>query len=126
VSAASALRVLDEPGAAAVRELCDALVPGSGRVVPEIYIDALLVEMDEVERSTALAAIESLAPDVGDLGVRAGSAEFALVRALACEAFYSDFVAPGVSTAGAWSEIDFSFPLADRVAKDWSFMGIER
>ena len=52
------------------------------------------------------------------------SPEFQFVRALACEAFYSDFVAPGSAGPGAWEEIDFSFPLADRVKKDWSYLGV--
>jgi hypothetical protein len=126
VSAAASLRVLDGPGAARVRELCEAIVPGSGRVAPEVYVDALLAEMAEPDRVETLAALFALAPDVDDLGSRAGSPEFQRVRALACEAFYSDFVAPGAAGPGAWVEIDFSFPLADRVVKDWSFMGIER
>ena len=32
--------------------------------------------------------------------------EFMTVRALACEAFYSDFVPPGAPGPGAWEEID--------------------
>ena len=46
------------------------------------------------------------------------------MRALAIEAFYSDFVAPGVDATGAWAEIDFNTPLATRLAKDWSYLGI--
>ena len=46
------------------------------------------------------------------------------MRALAIEAFYSDFVAPGVDAQGAWEEIDFSTPLATRLKKDWSYLGI--
>ena len=48
-----------------------------------------------------------------------------MVRALAVEAFYSDFVAPGAPGPGAYEEIDFHSPLALRVKKDWSFLGIE-
>jgi hypothetical protein len=51
--------------------------------------------------------------------------EFGAVRAFACEAFYSDFVAPGIDAAGAYEEIDFRFPLADRIHKDWSYLGVE-
>ncbi len=50
--------------------------------------------------------------------------DFFWVRALAIEAFYSDFVAPGVDAEGAWAEIDFNTPLATRLAKDWSYLGI--
>ena len=31
---------------------------------------------------------------------------------------------PGVDVAGAWAEIDFNTPLATRLAKDWSYLGI--
>ena len=30
----------------------------------------------------------------------------------------------GVDTTGAWAEIDFNTPLATRLAKDWSYLGI--
>lgn len=108
--------------------LCDAIVPGSGRVGPEVYIDALLAHMPAPPRDAALAAFEVLAGPAAD-GVQAlaehqFTPEFALVRALACEAFYSDFVAPGATGPGAWDEIDFKPPLAARLAKDWSYMGI--
>jgi hypothetical protein len=126
VSQLAALKVLDASSAPVVRSLCEAIVPGSGRVAPEVYVDALLAEMAAPDRAAALAAVAALAPDVEDLADRADSPEFQRVRALACEAFYSDFVAPGADGPGAWSEIDFSFPLADRVVKDWSFMGIEQ
>jgi hypothetical protein len=47
-----------------------------------------------------------------------------MLRALAIEAYYSDFVAPGAKGPGAWEEIDFRFPLADQIKHDWSFMGL--
>jgi hypothetical protein len=47
-----------------------------------------------------------------------------LIRALAIEAFYSDFVAPGRDVDGAWKEIDFNSPLATRLDKDWSYLGV--
>jgi hypothetical protein len=49
---------------------------------------------------------------------------FQLIRALAVEAFYSDFVAPGASGPSAYDEIDFHSPLAMRIKKDWSYLGI--
>ncbi len=58
------------------------------------------------------------------LGERCLTPEFQLVRALACEAFYSDFVAPGAPGPGAWGEIDFKPPLAARLDKDWSYLGV--
>jgi hypothetical protein len=103
-------------------------VPGSGRVWPEVYIDALLARMPGADRAVALAAIAALAPLVAGgteaLAEHALTPEFMLVRALACEAFYSDFVAPGAPGPGAWAEIDFAPPLAARLQKDWSYLGV--
>jgi hypothetical protein len=52
--------VLDEHTAGVVRSLCELIVPRSGRVGPEVYIDALLARMPEEPRAHALAAIEAL------------------------------------------------------------------
>jgi hypothetical protein len=57
------------------------------------------------------------------LAERAATPEFLMVRALAIEAFYSDFVAPGAAGPGAWEEIDFRFPLASQIVHDWSYLG---
>ena len=43
---------------------------------------------------------------------------------LMIEAYYGDFVAPGKEGPGAWAEIDFNSPLATRLDKDWSYLGI--
>jgi hypothetical protein len=116
------LQLLDAATARMVEQVCDAIVPGSARVRPDVYIDALLAQMDDGTRSAALAAFTSVAS--GDLAEHAGTPDFLWVRALAIEAFYSDFVAPGVDAIGAWTEIDFNTPLATRLAKDWSYLGI--
>jgi hypothetical protein len=116
------LRVLDAETARNVKSVCDAIVPGSARVEPEVYLDALLAHMDEPTRGAALAAFAKLAD--GDIATHVGTPDFMFVRALAVEAFYSDFVAPGVDATGAWAEIDFNTPLATRLAKDWSYLGI--
>jgi hypothetical protein len=118
----SALQVLDVETARIVEVVCDAIVPGSARVRPAVYVDALLAQMDEAPRAAVLAAFVALAD--GEIAEHAGTPEFLQVRALAIEAFYSDFVAPGVETTGAWAEIDFNTPLATRLAKDWSYLGI--
>ena len=118
----AALRVLDAGTARTVEEICDAIVPGSARVGPAVYIDALLARMDDGSRAAALAAFRTVAE--GDLAELAHTPEFMQVRALAIEAFYSDFVAPGVAAEGAWAEIDFNSPLATRLVKDWSYLGI--
>jgi hypothetical protein len=114
--------VLDGETARKVEAVCEAIVPGSARVGPAVYIDALLARMDEGQRAAAVAAFVSLADD----GVEAhlGTPPFFQARALAIEAFYSDFVAPGLDVEGAWAEIDFNTPLATRLAKDWSYLGI--
>ena len=66
-------------------------------------------------RDHALQAIDALAPAAGSaeaLAEQERTPEFAFVRALAIEAYYSDFVAPGTDAPGAWAEIDFNSPLA--------------
>jgi hypothetical protein len=122
------MTVLDEHRADVVRMLCDQIVPGSGRVHPEVYVDALLARMPEPQRDEMVAAIDALERSAA--AGRTGLAEvahtpaFITVRALACEAFYSDFVAPGAPGPGAWEEIGFHPPLAARLNKDWSYLGV--
>jgi hypothetical protein len=128
VAVARSWLILDEARASTLAALCETIVPGSGRVQPAVYVDAALARMDEPGRDAALAAIDSLA-DIADdgaemLATRAGTPEFMTVRALAIEAFYSDFVAPGAEGPSAWEEIDFEFPLASRIEHDWSYLGI--
>jgi hypothetical protein len=118
----SDLKVLDVETARTVEAVCDAIVPGSARVRPSVYLDAVLAMMDEGTRGAALAAFASVAD--GEIAGHVGTPDFLWVRALAIEAFYSDFVAPGVDATGAWDEIDFNTPQATRLAKDWSYLGI--
>ena len=119
---------LDERRVAAVEALCELIVPGSGRVGPVVYVDALIAGMPPAVRDGALASIDALAPAAAHgadaLAEKAQTPEFGFVRALAIEAYYSDFVAPGRDEPGAWTEIDFNSPLATRLAKDWSWLGI--
>jgi hypothetical protein len=123
-----ALRTLDASRAEAVEALCELFVPGSSRVGPVVYVDALLSGMPPPVQEAMLDAIDALAPASAAgpeaLAEHARSPEFGMVRALAIEAYYSDFVAPGEKGPGAWSEIDFNTPLATRLAKDWSYLGI--
>jgi hypothetical protein len=122
------LRTLDARRAEAAEALCELIVPGSSRVGPVVYLDAALTGMPPGVREHALAAIDELAPAAAEgaeaLAAHERSPAFALVRALAIEAYYSDFVAPGSDGPGAWDEIDFNSPLARRLAKDWSYLGI--
>jgi hypothetical protein len=123
-----ALRTLDSERADAVEQLCELIVPGSSRVGPVVYIDALLTGMPPPAREGALASIDALAPAAAQgadaLAEHERTPEFAFVRALAIEAYYSDFVAPGRDVPGAWADIDFNSPLALRLKKDWSYLGI--
>jgi hypothetical protein len=122
------MHILDESRAASVRAVCELIVPGCARIGAEVYVDALLARMPAGARDEALAAFDGLAGGAEQgrqaLAEHALSPAFQLVRALACEAFYSDFVAPGASGPGAWQEIDFSSPLATRLNKDWSYLGV--
>jgi len=119
---------LDGERSAAVEALCELLVPGSAAVGPAVYIDAALAAMPEEMRGFALHAIDTLAPaaegGAAALAEHERTPEFGLVRALACEAYYSDFVAPGRDAPGAYADIDFNTPLATRIKKDWSWLGI--
>jgi hypothetical protein len=124
-----ALRALDEQRAAAVEALCELIVPGSARVGPVVYVDALIAGMPPEVRVGALASIDALAPAAArgaePLAAHERTPEFAFVRALAIEAYYSDFVEPGrEEAAGAWAEIDFNTPLATRLKKDWTWLGV--
>jgi hypothetical protein len=122
------MRVLSDPQAALVHSLCELMVPGCARVGAGVYIDALLARMPEDARGGVIGCFEALADCVegGEdaLRERQFTPEFGAVRAMACEAFYSDFVAPGAAGPGAYEEIGFRFPLADRINKDWSYLGV--
>jgi hypothetical protein len=82
----------------------------------------VLTAMPPPVREHALAAIDALDP--ATLADHERTPEFGFVRALAIEAYYSDFVARDREGPGAWVEIDFNTPLAMRLAKDWSYLGI--
>jgi hypothetical protein len=122
------LRTLDAGRAETLEKLCELFVPGSSRVGPVVYIDAVVTAMPPEVQAAALGSIDALAlaADGGAdaLAEHERTPEFAFVRALAVEAYYSDFVAPDKDGPGAWAEIDFNSPLATRLAKDWSYLGI--
>jgi len=124
----SALRNLDERRAAVLESLCDTIVPGSSRVGPVVYIDAVMSNMPPPARAVVVDSIDALAhaaPGGAEaLAPHALTPPFLLIRALAVEAFYSDFVAPGATGPSAYEEIDFHSPLAMRIKKDWSYLGI--
>ena len=122
------LRTLDAAQAQALERLCELIVPGSTRVGPVLYIDALLARMPPPMQDAVRGSIESLGEVARDgvaaLAPHAGTPAFLQLRALAIEAYYSDFVAPGVQAHGAWDEIDFHPPAAALLRKDWSYLGI--
>lgn len=126
---AAELRTLDERRAAVLEQLCEAIVPGSSRVGPVVYIDAIMASMPSPQREAVIHAIDALeeaAPGGAEaLAPLAPTPDFQLVRALAVEAYYSDFVAPGAPGPSAYEEIDFHSPLAMRIKKDWSYLGIQ-
>jgi hypothetical protein len=119
---------LDPHRVEVLASLCELIVPGSARVQPVVYIDAVLAHMPPAQQEVVLASVDALeAPAAGGeeaLRDVALTPEFQLVRALAVEAFYSDFVAPGAAGPGAYEEIDFASPLAMRINKDWSYLGV--
>lgn len=122
------LRCLDDRRADVLASLCETLVPGCARVGAEVYIDAVLANGPQQVRHAALAAIDELAPHAeggeSALVALAPTPEFQMIRAMAAEAYYSDFVAPHAEGPGAWEEIGFVFPLATRYVKDWSYLGV--
>jgi hypothetical protein len=122
------LRNLDQERVAVLESLCETIVPGSSRVEPVVYIDALMSAMSEPERDAVNQSIDALAPAApqGAEGLKPHTASpaFLQIRALAIEAYYSDFKAPGAPGPSAYHEIDFHSPLAMRIDKDWSYLGI--
>jgi hypothetical protein len=122
------LRNLDDRRAAVLETLCETIVPGSSRVKPVVYVDALMSAMSEPEREAVKGSIDVLAeaaPGGAEaLREHALTPAFLQVRALAIEAYYSDFLAPGAPGPSAYHEIDFHSPLAMRIDKDWSYLGV--
>jgi hypothetical protein len=117
------MQVLDEARVGAVERLCEAIVPGSSRVRPVVYVDAVLARMPPAQRDAFIASVDAL--EGADLSAVSLTPEFLMVRALCVEAFYSDFVAPDGVGPSAYEEIGFNAsPLAARVKKDWSYLGI--
>jgi len=118
------LKVLDGGRAQKLEALCERIVPGSNRIGPVVYIDAVLAKMPASAQEAARGAIDRLAA-ADRLQEHERTPEFAFIRALAIEAYYSDFVAPGKAGPGAWSEIDFQPPRAADLERDWSYLGIQ-
>jgi hypothetical protein len=122
------LRNLDPARADVLASLCESIVPGSGTTGPVVYIDALMSAMSDPEREAVTHSIDALseaAPGGADaLKPHAFTPAFLQIRALAIEAYYSDFKAPGAPGPSAYEAIDFHSPLAMRINKDWSYLGV--
>jgi hypothetical protein len=122
------LRNLDPTSADVLALLCETIVPGSSAVQPVVYIDAQMSAMSEPEREAVRLSIDALAHEAPGgaeaLGPHASTPAFLQIRALAIEAYYSDFKAPGAPGPSAYEEIDFHSPLAMRIKKDWSYLGV--
>lgn len=92
-----------------------------------MYVDAVLAQAPAPAQQAARQAIDALAPYADGteetLAPMAPTPEFQMIRAMAAEAYYSDFVAPDAEGPGAWQEIGFVFPLATKYVKDWSYLG---
>ena len=112
------LQVLDVETARIVEQVCDAIVPGSARVQPAVYVDALLARMDD-GRAALAAAFTSL----GGRGSLHASEHRLPLRARRDRGVLRDSWRP-VSCHRRVGEIDFNSPLATRLAKDWSYLGI--
>ena len=122
-----ALKALDEQRAAALEALCELIVPGSGRVGPVVYIDALLAKMPPPVRDHALEAIDALSPAGQRRGARrAGAHARVRVRPRAGDrgVLHRLRRAGRRMRPGAWAEIDFDPPAAQRLRKDWSWLGV--
>jgi hypothetical protein len=122
------LRNLDPARADVLASLCETILPGSSAVQPVVYVDALMSAMSEPEREAVKQSIDALSADApgGADGLKphAFTPAFLQIRALAIEAYYSDFKAPGAPGPTAYEEIDFHSPLAMRIEKDWSYLGV--
>jgi hypothetical protein len=122
------LKNLDAHRAGVLERLCETIVPGSTRVGPVVYIDAIMSDMPAPQRDALIHSIDALeeAAPHGSEGLEphAATPAFQFIRALAIEAYYSDFVAPGAPGPSAYEEIDFHSPLAMRIKKDWSYLGV--
>lgn len=123
------MRNLDDQRARTLESLCETIVPGSSRTGPVVYIDALMSQMSPAERDAVAQSLDALAqaaPGGAEaLKPHALTPAFLHIRALAIEAHYSDFLAPGAPGPSAYHEIDFHSPLAMRIDKDWSYLGVE-
>jgi hypothetical protein len=121
------LRTFNAREADVLAAVCEVMVPGSERVSPVLYIDAAASGWPAPQLNAVRAALASWdgAVDGGEDFVRERmfTPEFPMLRALAVEAFYSDWAPPEYQGPRAWEQIGYDHPLAMRLDKDFSYLG---
>lgn len=107
-------------------QVCEYVVPGSRPAGPAVYLDSVVADWPAGQREALEGVLDEVAGLLAD-GVDwqdiAAKPYFSWLRALAIEAYYSDFRQPGYDGPGAWVATDFiSTPMAARSTQDWSFL----
>jgi hypothetical protein len=109
-----------------LEQICEYVVPGSTPAGPAVYLDSLIADWPAEQRGALHGVVDevrtTLAAGAGWPAI-AATPYFGWLRALAIEAYYSDFRQPGYGGPGAWAATDFiSTPMAARAVQDWSFL----
>lgn len=111
---------------AVAEQFCEAIVPGSSHVGPAVYLDSIIADMPDDERSFFIDAFESMfvARSAGKSWNDISSEEyFPRLRLKAIEAYFCDFRKPGYTGPSAWDDIDYkSASWAARARQDWTFL----
>jgi len=104
----------------------DRRAAGTEDLSPVHSAASFFVSRVDTEVDRRLDALAEAAPNGPEaLKPHAATPAFQFIRALAIEAYYSDFMAPGATGPSAYEEIDFHSPLAMRIKKDWSYLGVQ-
>lgn len=112
-------RLFGEAQAAVLSGVCERIVPGSDGAAAVDYIERAVAGMTAAEEDALHAAIGLLG---GNGTTLPGTAAFGLLRRLAIEAYYGDYVLPGHTGPTPHETIGFTPPAAARLRKDWSFL----
>lgn len=122
---ATTLRVLSAREADAASRICDRLVPGSAGIGVADYVDRVaagLLPAGLSDLRRAIGELEPLADRADELAAAANTPAFGRLRALAVQAYYGDYLAPGNTGPTGHEVIGFAPPQALRLRKDWSFL----
>ena len=112
---------LGETEARVLARFCDRVVPGSAGIGVVDYIERALERMSLSEEDALHAAIGVVA-DVRTPDRMVDTRAFELLRTLAVEAYYGDYLAPGRPGPGGHAAIGVNPPAAARLRKDWAFL----